>query len=294
MLHRVLDDAPAAFHLPSCYRLRGTALTAAELAQVVDQAGPILPLEAVERALAEGLEPPAGAVLTFDDGYREHLDVVAPILAERGHSATFYVAAGLHGEADGAALVDAWYWSLDHATERVAQVPLPGGRTYRGRLDSLEAKTAWVVGEPKAALLGGTPAQQAAMLEALVMTSGGALPTDLAARLYLRPAEWAGLVGLGMRVGAHSLRHPRLTQVDDDRLQAEVWGSVNAARPFGGAVAFAYPDGAFDDRVVQAVIDAGASSAVTCAPGPVTRRACRWRLPRVFVRPPTARAGSWT
>jgi peptidoglycan/xylan/chitin deacetylase (PgdA/CDA1 family) len=282
MLHRVLDDAPAAFDLPSCYRMRGTALTVNELVRVVEEAGRILPLDAVEHALARG-DPPAGSVLTFDDGYREHLDVVGPLLAERGVSATFYVAAGLHGDGQDVAIVDAWYWLLDHAVERVARVPLPGGGEHRGRIDTYEGKAAWVGGEPKAALLAATVAQQAAMIEALAASTGCSVPADLAARLYLRPSEWSALVSLGMRVGAHSVSHPRLTQVDDDTLRAEVRGSVDAVGRLGGPVGFAYPDGAYDQRVVREVQRAAVSSSVTCEPGVVRRGADLMRLPRVFV-----------
>lgn len=283
MLHRVLDDAPAAFDLPSCYRMRGTALTVDELVCVIEDAGHILPLDAVEQALARGDDPPAGSVLTFDDGYREHLDVVAPLLRERGVSATFYVATGLHGEGADVAAVDAWYWLLDRATERVGRVPLPGGGEYRGRVDSYEGKTAWVGGEPKAALLAATAAQQAEMIAALAESMGCAPPVDLAARLYLRRAEWSALVGLGMRVGAHSVSHPRLTQVEDDVLQAEVQASVDAVGRLGGPVAFAYPDGVYDGRVVREASRAAVSSSVTCEPGVVGRGADLMRLPRVFV-----------
>jgi peptidoglycan/xylan/chitin deacetylase (PgdA/CDA1 family) len=293
MLHRVLDDAPAAFGLPSCYRMRGTALTLGELVRVVEEAGPVLPLDAVEQALARGDDPPTGSVLTFDDGYREHLDVVAPLLAERGVSATFYVAAGLHGEGTDVAAVDAWYWLLDHAVERVARVPLPGGGAYRGRVDTSEGKAAWVGGEPKSALLASMGGQQATMIEALAASTGCALPADLAGRLYLRLSEWSVLVGLGMRVGAHSVSHPRLTQVEDDALRAEVHGSADAVRRLGGPVAFAYPDGAYDERVVREVRRAAVSSSVTCAPGLVGRGADVMRLSRVFVRPEAARDGSW-
>jgi peptidoglycan/xylan/chitin deacetylase (PgdA/CDA1 family) len=285
MLHRVLDDAPAAFGLPTCYRMRGTALTVDELIRVVEDAGPILALDVVERALARGEEPPSGAVLTFDDGYREHLDVVAPLLAERGVSATFYVATGLHGEGAGVAVVDAWYWLLDHAVERTARVRLPDGGEFRGGIDTHEGKAAWVGGEPKAALLVATDAQQAAMIAELAASVGSALPVDLAARLYLRPAEWSALVGLGMRVGAHSVSHPRLTQVDDDALRTEVQASVDAVGRLGGAVAFAYPDGAYDERVVREVQRAAVSSSVTCEPGVVTRHGACWNLPRVFLKP---------
>jgi peptidoglycan/xylan/chitin deacetylase (PgdA/CDA1 family) len=285
MFHRVLDDVPTAFDLPNCYRMRGTALTVDEFARVIEDAGRILPLEAVERALAHGEAPPAGTVLTFDDGYREHLDLLAPMLAKRGVTATFYVAAGLHGDGADVAIVDAWYWLLDHALERVGRVPLPSGGHYKERVDTHEGKAAWVGGGPKAALLAATAQQQAAMLEALAASTGCELPADLAARLYLRPREWSALVGLGMRVGAHSISHPRLTQLDDDALRTEVQKSVDSIRCLGGPVAFAYPDGAYDERVVRAVRRAAVSSSVTCEPGVVRHDTDLMRLPRVFVAP---------
>jgi peptidoglycan/xylan/chitin deacetylase (PgdA/CDA1 family) len=289
MLHRVLDDASAAFDLPTCYRMRGTALTVDELVRVIEDADQILALDVVEDALARGEELPSGAVLTFDDGYREHLDVVAPLLTERGISATFYVATGLHGEGAGVAVVDAWYWLLDHANERTARVRLPDGGELRGRIDTHDGKAAWIGGEPKAALLAASEAQQAAMIAALAESVGSALPDDLAARLYLRPAEWFALAGLGMRVGAHSVSHPRLTQVDDDALRGEVLASVDAVGRLGGPVAFAYPDGAYDERVVREVRRAAVSSSMTCEPGEVGRGADLMRLPRVFVSSPRTR-----
>ena len=161
MFHRVLPDAPVSFGLPDCYRIRGTALTASELARVVDEAGPIVPLEVVEAALREGTDPPPGAVLTFDDGYREHLNVVAPMLAERTMTATFYVATGLNGTGRAVAAVDAWYWLLDHAKGDRACIPLADGRAHSGRFDTLDGKSAWVTGELKAAFLAADPARVA-------------------------------------------------------------------------------------------------------------------------------------
>lgn len=289
MLHRILPDAPAAFGLPDCYRMRGTALTTSELARVLDDAGPILPLDAVERALAYGDELPVGSVLTFDDGYREHLDVVAPMLTGRDATATFYVATGLHGAGRDVSVVDAWYWLLDNATHGMARVPMPGGATYGGRLDTLDDKRVWVGGPPKAALLSSSREDQRRMLNALAEGAGCWLPHDLASQLYVRPDEWATLERHGMQVGAHSVRHPRLTQVDDRELDAEVGSSVEAVRPVAGAVAFAYPDGDFDERVVERVRLAGVSSAVTCEQGVLVRGADLLRLPRVFVSTPGAR-----
>jgi peptidoglycan/xylan/chitin deacetylase (PgdA/CDA1 family) len=235
--------------------------------------------------LSRGDEPPSGAVVTFDDGYREHLDIVAPLLGARGATGTFYIATGLHGDGGAVAAVDAWYWLLDHAERGAACVPLPNGDAFRGRFDTAEGKAAWVGGHPKAALLAASPADQRRMLDALAESSGAALPSDLAARLYLTAAEWRSLVGLGMRVGAHSVSHPMLTQVGEEELNREVGESVRAIAAVCSPVAFAYPDGAFDGGVSAKVRIAGVSSAVTCETGHLVRASDPMRLPRVFVAP---------
>lgn len=282
MLHRIIPAAPVAFGLPDCYRIRGTALTVDELERLLDEAGSVLPLEAIERALNAGETTPPGTVLTFDDGYREHLDVVAPLLRERGGTATFYVATGLHSEGSALAPVDAWYWLLDHAEHAEAAVPMPNGGVYRGRVDSMAGKEVWVTGPPKAAMLAAAPTERGRMLEALAESLGVWLPPDLAQRLYLTRGEWWSLAALGMRVGAHSVSHPRLTQIDDAELDREVGESVSMIAAICSPVAFAYPDGAFDERVVARVRAAGVSSSVTCEFRDLSRGPDLLRLPRQF------------
>ena len=90
MLHRVMPGRPVAFGRPSCYRMRGTALTPEEFDRLLD-AGPFHSLDDVVEALSRGERPPPGRVLTFDDGYREWIELVALRLAERRARATFFV-----------------------------------------------------------------------------------------------------------------------------------------------------------------------------------------------------------
>ncbi len=72
----------------------------------------VVPLEPSLRALAAGQRLPARAVaLTFDDGYRDHLDLAVPLLERLGMPATFFLVPGLlSGE------VRAWWevlgWAL--------------------------------------------------------------------------------------------------------------------------------------------------------------------------------------
>jgi peptidoglycan/xylan/chitin deacetylase (PgdA/CDA1 family) len=102
----------------------------------------------------------------------------------------------------------------------------------------------------------------------------------------LRPLSWRGLgelVEAGWEVGSHTRSHPRLSQVDDARLAAELRGSrQDCERELGRPCrTLAYPYGDHDDRVVEAARAAGYEAAGTLpsrlrAGGPL-----RW--PRVGV-----------
>jgi peptidoglycan/xylan/chitin deacetylase (PgdA/CDA1 family) len=77
------------------------------------------------------------------------------------------------------------------------------------------------------------------------------------------------LIAAGWEVDAHTLTHPDLTAVDDERLTREVAGSRRALRSrFGVPVDFfCYPSGRYDERVIVAVKRAGFLGATTTVPG---------------------------
>ena len=283
MFHRVIPDHPVAFGLPGCSRIRGTAMTAAEFEQSLDRSGRIVPLPVLEDALQRGLDPPAGTVLTFDDGYREHLDLVAPMLWDRGVTATFYVATGLHGGGLQTSVVDTWYWLLDHAIEPDVRFVLNGHRVV-ARLDDLDTKRRFVRGPEKQLLLAASADQQWAAIEALAHASETELPQDLARRLYMTPTDWDDLRELGMTVGAHSVSHPRLADIPRTVAAQEI---AHSLENIGAGVPFAYPDGSWDEEVLDLCRRSGASSAVTCDPGAVVRDSDLMCLPRVFIQPHT-------
>ncbi len=68
----------------------------------------------------------------------------------------------------------------------------------------------------------------------------------------------------GVEVGAHSVHHPYLDELGDAEIDEEVGASKRQLEDVVGARvrSFAYPHGAFDARVRQAVISAGYDSAV--------------------------------
>jgi peptidoglycan/xylan/chitin deacetylase (PgdA/CDA1 family) len=77
------------------------------------------------------------------------------------------------------------------------------------------------------------------------------------------------LVGAGMEVGSHSMSHPDLRQLDNGELAAELRDSKTALEGITGAPCrtFAYPYGLYDERVTQAVAEAGYELAFAWLPG---------------------------
>lgn len=89
----------------------------------------------------------------------------------------------------------------------------------------------------------------------------------------LHPLAWEELEALaahGWEVGSHTCSHPRLTQLDDERLARELSNSKSACELRLGrpCTTLAYPYGDVDARVVQAARAAGYSSAAALRPGP--------------------------
>lgn len=75
----------------------------------------------------------------------------------------------------------------------------------------------------------------------------------------------------GIEIGAHTVNHPDLRGLDDTQLRSEISGSreVLFARLGHAPAFFAYPYGALNPRVVDAVRRAGFLAAVTGRPGAV-------------------------
>jgi peptidoglycan/xylan/chitin deacetylase (PgdA/CDA1 family) len=95
--------------------------------------------------------------------------------------------------------------------------------------------------------------------------------------------ELRDLRAAGWEIASHTRSHPRLTQLDDDQLGAELVGSRETCqRELGiSSVTLAYPYGIHDARVRAAARDAGYTAAAADRPGPV--RQFQW--PRINLHP---------
>ncbi|WP_224242054.1 polysaccharide deacetylase family protein [Hyalangium gracile] len=287
MLHRVMPDEPTAFGRPSCYRLRGTALTPAEFSRLMDS-GPLRSLEEVLEALETGEQPPPGYVLTFDDGYREWIHHVAPVLEARRAFATFLVCPAFVQEKTAQPHpVDLFYWLLDHARYPRFEFRLLDGTLASGTLESDAGKAAIITGDLKRRVANGLPGEPEETLRLLANALRVEPPAELVQSLYPTEAELRALASAGHLLGGHGTSHRHLTKMDAPGAFAEISASMSWIARLSGThpVPFAYPDGAFDSETEQLVRAAGATCALTCIPGPVTRECGLFRMPREFITP---------
>ena len=89
----------------------------------------------------------------------------------------------------------------------------------------------------------------------------------------------------GHQIASHTFNHPNLTTLSDSQLRHEIAGSKQALESRLGIPIrhFAYPYGAYNDRVIAAVKAAGYQGAVAAWGGSRWTPAKRWVQPRVEV-----------
>src|SRR6185503_7057468 len=97
--------------------------------------------------------------------------------------------------------------------------------------------------------------------------------------------------GAGIEIGSHTVTHPILTGVNDERLEAELRESRSRleARLGRRVELFCYPNGNYDARVKRAAEAAGYRSAVTIETGLNPRGCDLMRLRRVHTEQDFAR-----
>jgi len=225
----------------------------------------VLPVEELALRLRQGRAPRNALALTFDDGYRDNLTHVAPILKRLGLPATIFLVTGYIGTPN-ALWFDRVAMAFKNATARRVAVGhgrmLPLG-TVRERLLALDAALAHLKLVPDEDRL---PA-----VDHLISALHPGAP-ERPKRLMLSWDEVGALRGLGFSIGAHTVTHPILSRLAPARAWEEIQGSKAAIeKTLGEPVsAFAYPNGGvgdYNDTVKELVRAAGFSCAVTTRRG---------------------------
>lgn len=235
----------------------------------LEQAYNIVRMEEVMAALFGDVDlPPDAALLTFDDGYREHFDTAFPILHDRGLQGSFFPPVA--PVRDGALLnVNRVHFilasvasaaSLGAAVDdavRAADDPDVGSvEAYRAewahssRFD--DAETIYVKRMLQTAL---PPAMREAVARELFDRFVGVDEATFAAEQYMNEDQARLMVDCGMFFGSHGRSHFWLDQVDQPTREHEIKGSLAFLADIGMPVdegwVMCYPFGGWDQQLVE-------------------------------------------
>ena len=220
--------------------------------------------------------------ITFDDAYRDFMDVAWPILQAHRVPATLFVPTAYPDRPDRAFWWDRLYRCCTNPARPKLVLPGQGPLLLRTREERELALRA------AATLVKGHPHDHAMALVEEICDQLGEDDTDLPGVL-----GWDELRLLsrdGVSLCPHTQWHPLLTRVSPARARTEISASMTDLRRELDDVlpAFAYPDGAHDDESVEVVRQEGFTLAFTQLDGHNDpRRTDPLRLCRTNITPRT-------
>jgi peptidoglycan/xylan/chitin deacetylase (PgdA/CDA1 family) len=184
-------------------------------------------------------------VLTFDDGLRNNLTVVYPILRELQLPATMFVCP---------ALVESGEWLWNHEMRcRLQMLAIPDLAELRMKLltrgTTVDAIIEW---------MKTLPLQQRRMAEAIIRQATAGFQPTAAQKEAFDVMNWNDLRSLDcdlITVGSHTLSHPILTKLSGQEIELEILESRRCLeqRLERKVDLFCYPNGAYDRRAYQLV-----------------------------------------
>ena len=252
------------------------AAFAAQL-DVVKQVFNVLPLSEAVARLRSGDLPSRALCITFDDGYENNRSMAAPLLAERGLVATFFVASGY--------LNSGRMWN-DTVVEAIRRAPDLLDLSSMG-LQVQELPDMASRRKLAADLLGRFKylpmPERLAVADRLAETVGAELPQNL----MMKPHQVKELLDLGMEIGGHTVSHPILANVTLDEARHEIEVNRRELEEITGAPVrcFAYPNGRPGKDYCAAhaamVRDVGYEAAVSTTRGAARTGSDLFQLPRV-------------
>lgn len=238
-----------------------------------------MPLLEARQRLEKGTLPENAICVTFDDGYKDNLEIAAPILKKYSIPATFFIATGFQ---DGSIMWNDWI------------------------IESVRSSTAASITIEDLNLIALPLLSEAEKLSATdkIIMAIKYMPPDLRAKyvdivksygnsswlnklkLMLSRDEVLQLHRMGFSIGGHTENHPILKSLDSVSAKKEIeTGRDKLSQLLGEKIElFAYPNGKlgvdYSGLDVELVEQAGFSLAVTTHKGVSTKNSDFFQLPR--------------
>ncbi|MFK8017437.1 MAG: polysaccharide deacetylase family protein [Gammaproteobacteria bacterium] len=237
----------------------------------------VLPLpEALERS-EQGSLPARSVCITFDDGYRDNVDIALPMLRQFALPATFFIATGY--------LNDGMMWN-DQVIEavrgrRAGRWDLSGINLGERHVDDLASRRA-LMHEIIVHLKHQSPDVRATWAQQLVDESSVS-----GERIMMTDAEIRTLHAAGMTIGGHTVTHPILTRLSQAQGGAEMTDGKRALEDMiqSDVSVFAFPNGKagadYAKEHTALVEQSGFRAGLTTMWGYADNASPRFELPRV-------------
>jgi peptidoglycan/xylan/chitin deacetylase (PgdA/CDA1 family) len=276
--HRLIDG-------PDPYRLGVSPERFAEHLAVLARTARPLPLDELPDLLVAGRVPKRTVALTFDDGYADVLHRAKPLLAQFGIPATVFVISGALGR-------ELWWDRLDRVASTAPafghRLTLPiGDSVFNWPMEGVTSSAGALARALYPKLRALDQMARDAVLDQLGNLLGVRAEADAASlRRVVTPDELRCL-GDGdlVRIGAHTVTHPALSELSAGRQREEIAGSRRDLETALGrrVTGFSYPFGDTGGGAPTIVHEAGFLYACE------SRSAVAWRgtdqlaLPRFWV-----------
>lgn len=242
-----------------------------------------VPLAELVASLAAGAAPRRSVAITFDDGYVDNLTAAKPLLERHDVPATVFVVSGYVGSGR-----RFWWDELERICTSPATLP------ERLELATRGSSRAWDVDagadrrplfRELRELLGGLEEDERedalAQLQVWANPAPGEGELETLSADQLRELHRSGLVD----IGAHTVTHPRLTDLPSEHQLDEIRGSVRQLAEYidRGVTLFSYPFGAHDETTVACAREAELACACTTESRGIDSTTDPYRLPRLYV-----------
>lgn len=269
--HRVLDNLdPLDESIPDAKRFRWQM-------SLLQRYFNVLPLSKAVDLLYAGLLPSRSICITFDDGYRDNLEIAAPILKELGLPATLFIASDFLNI--GIMWNDRIIEAVRNTSLDIVDLASLGLDVYH--LNDVTKRRSTINGLLQR--LKYLPIEERDRLTSVICDrlGGGSI-----GRLMLNPHEVLEIVKYGFQIGGHTVSHPILASMKAEESALEIGqGKADLEELLQDSIGiFAYPNGRpstdYTSLHVQQVEETGFRAAVTTRTGVATGNDDRYQLPR--------------
>lgn len=207
--------------------------------------------------------PPRPLLITFDDGYRENLDLAWPVLQRFGLPAVLFLATDYIGS-DLAFEWERAAHCFAHSTKYAADLPLLGQQSWTTAAKKLTVMQRWyrfIQVQPE-------PARLEAMRR-LPTALGVMLDQHKFRHICLDWGQVRQLCESGLDLGSHTQSHSLLDRLDPDRVRTELNGSRAKIQEATGQPVrvFSYPNGVQTVATQDLVREAGYEAAFATSSG---------------------------